>query len=225
MTALDHLRHVLSRITEVLKTVDLYSTRMTNDVHALYSRAMSRRGFISDMAQVIDAQLNEAWIKGADESMVLPEDFTDEDKAVLQGIIDNEKSFLDGFADDIQNAAAERTGWEQFQSRIDIWVNRYGDVQNRAKIYFGAKIKYRWDLGPTEQHCETGIPVPNHAGCKDLAGIVMWAEEWDATGIKPHEADSQTLSCHGYNCQCELNSTTERRTRNGFARVMGMLGR
>ncbi|CAK0770213.1 conserved hypothetical protein [Gammaproteobacteria bacterium] len=214
MTALDNLREVLYKIAAI-KTADLYSTIMTNDVHALYSRAMSRRGFISDMGLAIERQLSEAWEKGADESMVLPEDFTDADKAALQAIIDNEKSFLDRLADDVQDTAANKTGWEQFQSRLDIWANRYTDVQNQARTYFGGKIKYRWDLGQTEEHCTT---------CAALNGLVAYASEWEEVGLHPQSPPNEHLECGGWRCDCSLNSTTERRSYGVMNKLLSIRG-
>lgn len=201
--AFSNLKFVLSKVAGFLKSAEAYRTYFTNDVHALYTRAMSRREFIRDMALIIDTQLRTAWKEGADESMVLPEDFTPEDDAIIQGIIDNEINYLDGLADDIQNAAGDKLGWETFQPRIDIWVNRYNDTANRAKVHFGGKIKYRWDLGQTEEHCET---------CQALNGLVAFSDEWETAGLHPQSPPNDLLECGGWKCDCTLNSTTERRT-------------
>ena len=204
---------ITKKIVPMLKSMNSFGTYFTNDVHALYSRVMGRREFVRDLTRVITNQLTEAWNKGADESMVLPEDMTDEDKAVLQGIIDNEVTYLDGLADDIQNAAGDKTGWEQFLSRIGIWANRYQDVQNQARLYFGGKIKYKWQLGATEEHCET---------CAALNGLVAFAYEWELVGLHPQQPPNENLECGGWKCDCSLESTTDRRSYGVMDKLTGI---
>ena len=82
-------------------------------------------------------------------------------------------------------------------SRIPMWVNRYNDVVNTAKIMAGGDKKLKWVLGPTE-HCSS---------CSKLAGKVKRGSVWIASGIQPQ---SRSLACGGYNCQCSLQPTTDR---------------
>lgn len=205
---------------KALKTVDYYQRTITNDVHALYSRALSRRDFVGDMSRVIDNQLTEAWNTGADEMMVLPEDMTEEDKSYLQEIIDSEISHLDGLADDIQQAQSDQVGWEQFSYRVDLWTNRYLDTVNQARLYFGDKERLIWNLGSAEVHCHTGDNGKPGIGCADLNGIVLFAYEWEQVGIRPQ---SSLTNCQGWNCTCELVPTSERRTYGGLSKVMDMM--
>lgn len=192
-----------------MKDEETYTRQLTNNVHALYSRAMSRHAFFQDTGKIIETQLNEAWLSGADEMMVLPEDMTEADKRFIQEIITNERTFLDGFADDIQNAAGDGTGWQQFQPRISIWVNRIKDVENKARLYFGKKQRMIWQYGPTE-HCST---------CATLNGIVAFAEEWEEAGVRPQSPPNKRLECRGYQCQCTLTPTSLRRTRSAFEKI------
>lgn len=194
----------------VFKDASAYERQLTNDVHALYSRAMSRRGFVSDVGAIIERQLNEAWKSGADEMMVLPEDFTPEDNAYIAKIISDEKAHVEGFADSVQNAAGNGEGWVQFQGRISIWVNRIADVENRARMYFGGKQRLKWVLGPTEEHCEN---------CSKLNGLVAWATEWEASGVHPQSPPNERIECHGWNCGCQLIPVEERRTRNAKSEI------
>lgn len=82
-------------------------------------------------------------------------------------------------------------------SRIPMWVNRYNDVVNTAKIMAGGDKKLKWVLGPTE-HCSS---------CMKLAGKVKRGSLWQTSGIRPQ---SRSLACGGYNCQCSLQPTTDR---------------
>ena len=187
----------------VMKDAASYTRQLTNDVHALYSKAMNRRGFISDVGGIIERELKAAWLTGADEMMVLPEDMTPEDHAFIQGIIINEKSFLEGLADAVQDAAGNKTGWESFQFRIGLWVDRIvKDVDNEARVYFGGKQKLRWNFGATEKHCNK---------CLALKGIVVFAEEWAKVDIRPQ---------FHFGCDCNLSPTSERRSNNAMKRIM-----
>lgn len=212
----EFIQHLLT-----FKDAAAYERQLTNNVHALYSRAMSRRGFISDTGAIIERQLTEAWKTGADEMMVLPEDMLPEDDAYLKKIIDGEKSYLDGLADAVQDAAGNREGWEKFNARIRMWVNRILDVENQARMYFGQLQKLVWHLGPTEEHCHTG-DRPGGIGCSELNGIVAFARDWLAVGIKPQ---GNMLSCGGHQCLCTCTPTSERRTRGGLQRLRALAGR
>lgn len=191
----------LKEIEAALKDAQAYERQLTLNVHALYSRAMSRMAFFRDTGNIIERQLTEAWLSGADEMMVLPEDMTPEDNAYIKKLIAIERQYLDGFADDIQNAAAEGTGWEQFRSRVGLWVERLREIENRARIYFGGRQKLRWYLGHTERHCNK---------CIALNGIVAWAKEWQQTGVYPH---------FHLGCDCNLTPTRDRRTVNAVQRI------
>ena len=197
----------------VMKDAASYTRQLTNNVHALYSKAMNRRGFISDTGGIIEKELKTAWLTGADEMMVLPEDMTPEDHAFIQGIIINEKSFLESFADDIQNASGDKAGWEKFQLRIGIWVSRIVDVENQARLYFGKKQRMIWNLGATHEHCDT---------CARLNGIVAFAEEWQEADVHPQGPPNEHLECGGWECGCTLTPTRQRRTYGALNRIMSI---
>lgn len=201
----------IQQIEAELKDTETYTRQLTNNVHALYSRAMSRLAFFRDTGNIIETQLTEAWKSGADEMMVLPEDMTEEDNAYIQKLIKDEKKYLDKFADDIQDAAAEGQGWQQFQPRVGMWVNRINDVENQARIYFGGKQRLIWKYGPTE-HCDD---------CLRLNGIVAFAQEWKESGVHPQSRD---LKCHGLKCQCTCTPTSKRRTVKALDRIKAIMG-
>jgi len=193
-----------------MKDAATYTRQLGYNVHALYSRAMNRRNFIRDTGGIIETQLNEAWKSGADEMMVLTEDMTPADHAYIKKLIDTEKRYLDGFADDIQNSSMEGAGWQQFQPRMGIWVNRIIDVENQARMYFGGKQKLEWQLGPTKEHCSS---------CTRLNGIVAWAEEWQTSDVRPQAPPNDHLECGGWECRCILSPTSKRRTYRALARI------
>jgi hypothetical protein len=190
-----------------LKTVDYYRRVLSRDVRDLYSGKMPRGAFEDDMLRLIDEQLTRAWNEGSRSVGVEPEDMTADDLDVVEKIKDSELGYIGGFADAIEEAAANGTGWDALMSRVDLWVNRYNDVVNSAVVYFGGKTRLKWTLGATEEHCKT---------CARLDGIVAWADEWQESGLKPQQPPNDLLSCGGWRCDCSCLPTDERRTRNAL---------
>lgn len=164
--------------------------------------------FIDDFTTNIDAQLRKAWNEGARELGVDPRDFSEADQEMIEGIINSEYDHVLGlaqaivdFRNDPENGGEEFN--KRFRSRIDLWVNRYTETVNRAKMHFGGKQRYEWKLGQTEEHCET---------CQALNGIIAFADEWVQYGIKPQSPPNPILECQGWRCDCTLQATEKRRT-------------
>jgi hypothetical protein len=100
---------------------------------------------------------------------------------------------------------------KQFQSRVDMWVNRYEDTKNEAILFYSEKNqRLRWVYGDT-QHCET---------CAQLNGIVAFASEWEQAGVQPQSPPNDLLTCGGWNCQCILEPTDDRRSPDALTRIM-----
>ena len=70
-----------------------------------------------------------------------------------------------------------------------------------------------WVYGETE-HCET---------CRQLNGIVARATEWQRIGVRPQNAPNGLLDCGGWNCQCAINPTTQRRTPGAYDKIIGII--
>jgi hypothetical protein len=203
---IDDITAVVKWFVDRMKSVkSMSSYRIFFEMSAmdLFDGSISHSTFIDRISRAIDQELTNAWNEGADEAQVLPEDMTESDLLVLEGYKQNEYDYLDRLAGDIEDARGNGKGWEQFQSRIDLWINRYSETANRARVYFGGKQKYKWIIGATEQHCET---------CAKLDGLVAWAEEWEQSDIRPQYPPNVMLECGGWRCDCQLVSTTERRT-------------
>lgn len=84
--------------------------------------------------------------------------------------------------------------------RLNMWQNVGKQIFGKGQIESPQipgipEKRYRWQLGATEQHCET---------CLKLSGKVLTASEWRAAGIAPQSRD---LDCGGWNCDCVLIET------------------
>lgn len=200
-----------------LKTVGEYRARLLGAVEGLISGEGA--GFVSTFARTIDVQLTQAWNKGANAIGVAPDEMTDRDMKVLNGIIKNENSFILGLADEIKTDKA--SGMEpdkmlsKYGARVDVWANRYLDTVNQAILYFGAKVRMVWKLGDREKHCST---------CPRLDGIVAFGEEWSKSGFHPQRPPNGKLECGGWNCGCSCLPTKQRRSTNALKRLQAIAG-
>lgn len=148
------------------------------------------------------------------EANEIPQDALDE----RDNIISQEQSHIAGLLDYLSSVARSKVKpapsfLDTVMPRLEMWVKRFSDVQDRARMFLGKKTRLVWKLGATEQHCET---------CGGLSGIVAWAQEWEQSGLRPKSPD---LACHGYNCDCSLTPTTKRRTPNALTRIMDIATR
>jgi hypothetical protein len=195
----------------MIYTPERYSTEIFAAARQ-YWKDGSRGGFTTRMNGTIKFGLTAAFEQGASVSGVEPDEFEAPDTKLMTDIITDEKShvgelltFLDGLANDKSKTLASA------DYRLHMWANRYQAVLDQARIHFGGKKRLTWVLGSAE-HCQT---------CLDLSKIVAWAQEWDASGIRPKSPD---LACHGYNCACEMAETTRRRSPKALERIMNAIG-
>ena len=215
--AIPELWHIVA-----IKTQDMFYRQLRSYALELFRGEMDGNEFLTAISGAITNQLTKAWYEGALESDVFPQDMTDTDLAELQRLITEEQEFIYKFGDDIIFLALLGGTLEDFRSkigpRIDMWANRYSEVANRAKLWFGGKQKYVWVLGKTEEHCTT---------CAALNGIVAWAEEWERAKVVPGEADSKYLECGGWRCDCRLDSVGRgvRRSYGAFNQIMAALAK
>jgi hypothetical protein len=156
--------------------------------------------FFDQARTVMNRRLSQAWDEGAAECDVLPDEFTVEEQIALGNAIRDELAQLPGFALRIdQNSKANDGKLGPLLERVDdLWVNRYNDFSNQAKVLSCKDEKLLWVLGPTEKHCRT---------CPRLNGKVKRGSTWEASGIRPQNPPNNSLECGGWNCLCELKPT------------------
>ena len=89
-----------------------------------------------------------------------------------------------------------KAGFKKAENRVQLWVNTLYRAETEGKVsappIAGIEMKFRWQLGGTEEHCET---------CLALSGVVMVASDWQKLGLRPQHPD---LECGGWNCDCQL---------------------
>lgn len=190
-----------------LKTVNWYDRAMWSAVRDLYNGNIGSMEFETQMIDMIQNQMRRAWNEGMRSLGLDPEtDMLPEWDAQLQDIMLSELDYVSPLAQDILQAVHAGDPVDQFHSRVDMWTNRYNDVVNQAiQMCSEAGQKLQWQLGATEQHCDT---------CAQLDGLVAYASEWEEAGIHPQQPPNNMIECGGWRCDCSLNPTDARRSPN-----------
>jgi len=199
LQARDNLANAVRIVTEAMKTQSYYKRVLNRAVLQFYRGDVDAFSFIDTMIRLIDDQFRRAWNEGARAVGYDPEDMTQDDLFVLLERQEQEKEYILNFASGIESARLNDQSVKPFQNRAAMWANRYNEIRDWAKSYFGGQARLEWVLGPTE-HCES---------CLALEGTVAPAYQWEearAAGIYPK---SKRLQCGGYNCQCSLQATAK----------------
>ena len=202
------------------KYTDASYTQGIYDAARLYWKEGSRGNFNTRMNQVIKFGLNDAWILGAADVGVAPDEFEQADKDQIAGIINEEKSHVSGLLDFLDGIANNpQSKLQDANYRLNLWTARFEDVVDQARVWFGQKTRFVWVYGDTVNHCHTG-DGKGGVGCSALVGIVAFGYEWDQAGIRPK---SSQLACGGFNCDCRLTPTTKRRTAKALQKLLDIM--
>jgi hypothetical protein len=185
---------VIDALNSVLKSFDYYGDKLKQLTRDLYNGKIEQEDFENKMGDLIEKQLRRAWNDGMRENGLDPkENMTDALESKLQDAIVKEYDYLRGFAEDIEKAAENKTGFEGLYNRAEMWQNRYIDITNRATMATADPDSlFRWDYGQTEKHCAT---------CASVVGQIHTRAEWDDIGIEPQSRD---LDCGGWQCDCRF---------------------
>jgi len=200
------VQYLSAETKDALKSYDYFLSNIEGLVRGLYSGNVGGE-FIDTFANLISGQLLDAYEKAwFDEGFT--EALPDYLQESYQAAVSNQYGFVDQFYRDIVDAQIDKTSIEPLMVRAQLWANQWKASYNEAvrliALENGARL--RWNLGEAE-HCNT---------CLALDGIVAFAKEWDAIGIKPQ---SDRLECHGFNCKCSFVQTDKRRSRDAYGRI------
>ncbi len=172
----------------------------------LWVGAMDYYQAYDSLLTAIEHRIPQAWYEGAAACGVSPSELSPEERQGIQVAKSNEISHIDAlliWVEQNSKAAGGKLGvvggTGGVMSRIDIWVNRYGDIVNRAKVMACGDRKLIWRLGPTKVHCST---------CRGkLKGKVKRASYWEKVGVYPSNPPNSNLECDGWNCLCFFELT------------------
>lgn len=175
-----------------------YARSVRGYVHGLWAGSMSFFQYVDTMVMLIERGLRNAWYDGAAECGIQPEDLTLEELNEMHNAINTEIQYVMDYANAIYaGSKANRGKLRDLMPRAEMWVLRYADIRNRARILACGDQKLIWTYGDT-QHCRS---------CLALHGKVKRASFWRQSGVTPQHPPNGLLECKGYRCQCTLSVT------------------
>ena len=191
----------LQSLKEAIKTIGQYQRQLRRAVLEYFRGDINAFGFIDAMSDAIEQQFRKAWREGIRDAGLNPLKDSDPmlDAELEKRISDEINLYVLPFAADIEKARDSGGEIDPLYTRVDMWVNRYNDIVNAARLAYSKNERMEWVLGPTE-HCDT---------CLSLSGIVAYGNVWSASPWRPQ---GRNLQCGGFRCQCALVRTDKRPT-------------
>jgi hypothetical protein len=204
------------RACDAIKSLPFFTKTIQRLVRTLYDGFIGGE-FVDILKNLVSGQMRKAYAEAWKEDGTggpMPEYLT---KAAAD-LASEQAQYVDGFYKAIVDARTEKTSIEPLKVRGDLWANRFNQAKNDAEAMIaeqnGGKLK--WELGATEEHCAT---------CAELNGKVAYAVEWNLLGLHPQGAKNDLLECGGWQCDCSLIPTDERKTTRSLTVLQGIAAR
>lgn len=181
-----------------------------SSVRGYWSGALSRSDFTGALTSALKRNLVNAWQEGSLDCGIDATELTNDELKARDAFIKEQQGYIGGFADAIHdNSKVAKGKLQALFDRAELWINRYADARNQAKVMTCENQKLTWVIGPTETHCPD---------CAGYSGKTYRASAWAKAGARPQ---SQSLACHGFLCRCTLQVTTKRASRGQPASPTG----
>ena len=198
------------------KTYDYFLQNLARLIRSVYDNNLGGE-FIDIMANLISGQLTQAYEqawKDEEGEGELPDYLS----ASLENAILGQYEHVDQFYRDIVDARVDETSIDPLLARATLWAERWTEAYNTAVALITSANggNLAWELGETEEHCET---------CAALNGIVARASEWEELGVHPQGAPNELLVCRGWHCDCRLSPTDKRRSPKAYNTIMNIVSK
>lgn len=178
-----------------------------NAVRALWTGTWGLNEFYDQMILALEKGMVLAFEEGLAEYGMTWDELNPSEQGELFQFLYEQSGHIDGFGQDIiQNNKASGGKLGPHMQRAEMWISRYDDALNRARIFASSDRHLRWTLGAAE-HCSS---------CLKLAGKVKRGSIWLARNIRPQHPN---LECKGFNCACSLVPTNEPASRGPLPKI------
>lgn len=170
--------------------------------------------FWSETRELITRQYPVAWAEGMMDVDLTLADMTARERQALQAATNAARGAVRGLqrfiTAHLKKDDPTRTYANTIAPRVNIWINGYAAVANRAAAMAGKDQKMEWRLGPTDINCRS---------CLKLDGKVKRASWWADNSVLPRIPGAPWLSCKGYNCLCTISPTDKPLSRGRMPRL------
>lgn len=184
------------------KNASAYRSALRSLVRGYWSGQLGAFDFYDGMTTTIRRHYTQAWRGGMKLWGISPDEITEEEESRLRLETNVEIGYVAAFANAIASNSKENGGaLTPLLERVELWVNNYGRIESLAASIAAGDKKMKWVRGPTEDGC---------IDCVKLDGRVYRASIWRKYGL---EVRSKALSCGGWSCLCEFQSTDDPMTK------------
>lgn len=185
----------------VVGAVREYESRLTEFVRRGLSGFYSQKEFATRHTVLINELAVKAFYEGMKAGGIdePADEITDEETDTVDEWLTEQISHIAEFAlavSDASKAKGEerKPAHDAIDARLGFWVKAMETLQALGQAAAQKNMLVTWKYGDTE-HCET---------CNGLNGKRRRWKWFTERGYIPQEPGSDTLDCHGYNCQCKL---------------------
>jgi len=159
-------------------------------INAARADDLSRRRFGTVMRAHLRTQGLAAFRDGLKDAGVDPHDMDTRAEAALQEWLRLQSEYVTKFADRVFRQGLSDA---QVEAHAQMWANKsLRDAYQLGQASGAWNGMFIWKMGPTREHCED---------CLRLEGQIHRMRDWRKKKWLP---GSERLTCHGYNCACNL---------------------
>lgn len=165
--------------------IDNYRRSLRAAVRGLWLGVLDFDQFIDTMMATIKRRLTQAWHEGAAECGVAPGELTPRERMTLDNRITGELRYVSKLAARVEDQSKARGGkLTPLLSPLSIWINRYNDMRNQARISACENRKLIWVVDRSKESCQS---------CLRLEHKVKRGSFWQRTGIRPQHPPNSKL--------------------------------
>lgn len=180
---------------EAQKSYDDFRNNLRSAVRGFWTGALSEGEFVTAFNDTIDFRLREAYRQTAERYGITEDEFTTQEQSWIDNFIVEQMSLTGNFTDTILENRKPNGKLTPLLDRVELWSNRYNQVENNARTFFAENQKLIWSVSSGKKHCRN---------CGALDGYVKRASQWRDYPLEPQ---SSRLACGGYRCGCSLDET------------------
>lgn len=179
---------------------DQFKSSLRAAVRGLWLGALSQAEALDSFRLSLAEYLTRAWAEGIARYDLTLDDLSPEEAVALETFIAQQRAYAPAFLTEVAAQSKAHGGaLAPLFARVDLWVNRYDEALNLARMMADRDQALVWNVTAGKLHCRT---------CGALKGWVKrasyWLQFYEETGVRPK---SRNLECHGFLCGCSLDPT------------------
>lgn len=185
------IRDMLLKFSSTTKDYDATRATFMDAVSVLIEDAptVNRNTFAIRLRAAINTYGRAAYLDGLNAGGV-EVDSLDEDALMdIAGLLADNSGYVSALADSIYHSGAQPDP----ENRAVLWANKtLAPFYNGGLVSADANGMYRWDLGATEEHCDS---------CSRMNGQIHRLKDYEARDLIPPTSETK---CGGWHCLCNL---------------------